>query len=111
MILIGDANLYWADIVVLENMGSFDGKSELSGPWQWIRLEHLPTPISHLSDFDIRSWPYMRKRHGNRWNIAFCDGHVENLPPAKLFDCRSDAIVRRWNRDNNPHREDLGGWR
>jgi prepilin-type processing-associated H-X9-DG protein len=44
-----------------------------------------------------------RQRHGGRFNMAFCDGHVENLKPAALFDLRQDEIRKRWNRDNLPH--------
>lgn len=47
-----------------------------------------------------------QQRHGGRWNIALCDGHVENLRPSKLFDIYNDSIARRWNKDHQPHRED-----
>jgi prepilin-type processing-associated H-X9-DG protein len=50
------------------------------------------------------------KRHAGRFNVSFCDGHVENLRPAQLFDTRQDAVLKRWNRDNQPHRELLPSW-
>src|SRR4029077_16327014 len=28
----------------------------------------------------------MNQRHGGRWNIVFCDGHVEGLKPSDLFN-------------------------
>jgi len=43
-------------------------------------------------------------RHQNRGNVAFCDGHVEALTFRRLFLDRDDASLRRWNRDNEPHR-------
>ena len=46
-----------------------------------------------------------QQRHGGRWNTAFCDGHVENLRAAQLFDVRNDDVLKRWNNDNRPHRE------
>jgi len=46
-----------------------------------------------------------RRRHGGRFNITFCDGHVENLKPQNLFDVRREDVLKRWNRDNLPHRE------
>lgn len=46
-------------------------------------------------------------RHGGRWNMLCCDGHVENQTTKGWFDFRQDRIVQRWNRDNLPHREDL----
>jgi prepilin-type processing-associated H-X9-DG protein len=47
----------------------------------------------------------IRQRHGGRWNVAFCDGHVENLRSASFFDFRRDNVLARWNNDNQPHRE------
>jgi prepilin-type N-terminal cleavage/methylation domain-containing protein/prepilin-type processing-associated H-X9-DG protein len=46
-----------------------------------------------------------RLRHGGRWNVVFCDGHVENLKLKELFYIRQDQVLKRWNRDNLPHRE------
>lgn len=43
-------------------------------------------------------------RHQNRGNVAFCDGHVEALTFKRLFLDRDDGSLRRWNRDNEPHR-------
>jgi prepilin-type N-terminal cleavage/methylation domain-containing protein/prepilin-type processing-associated H-X9-DG protein len=42
--------------------------------------------------------------HGWRLNRAFCDGHVETEKLTKLFD-PTDECLRRWNSDNEPHRE------
>ena len=44
-----------------------------------------------------------RVRHNARWNIGFCDGHVENLAPNDLFDLSKDSVARRWNIDHEPH--------
>jgi len=46
-------------------------------------------------------------RHGARATIAFCDDHVESLTFHELFQDTNDAALRLWNRDNQPHREDL----
>jgi prepilin-type N-terminal cleavage/methylation domain-containing protein/prepilin-type processing-associated H-X9-DG protein len=48
--------------------------------------------------------PLQRKRHNSKFNIWFCDGHVENLPFQALVS-RSDNKLRRWNNDNLPHRD------
>jgi prepilin-type N-terminal cleavage/methylation domain-containing protein/prepilin-type processing-associated H-X9-DG protein len=45
-----------------------------------------------------------RQRHGGRSNMVFCDGHVETLRMEDLV-LREDRILKRWNRDNLPHRE------
>lgn len=47
----------------------------------------------------------MGMRHGGRWNVGFCDGHVENLRAQNLFDLRADSVARRWNDDHQPHNE------
>jgi prepilin-type processing-associated H-X9-DG protein/prepilin-type N-terminal cleavage/methylation domain-containing protein len=43
-------------------------------------------------------------RHRNQGNVSFCDGHVEAVKFKRLFFDRDDASLRRWNRDNEPHR-------
>ena len=48
-----------------------------------------------------------RKRHSKHANMAFCDGHAEFLSLDSLFVDTSDAALRRWNRDAQPHRERL----
>jgi prepilin-type processing-associated H-X9-DG protein len=45
----------------------------------------------------------MAQRHGGKWNVAFCDGHVENLQTKNLFDATNSAVLCRWNNDNQPH--------
>jgi len=52
----------------------------------------------------------VKKRHAGRFNIVFCDGHVENLKPQQLFNVRNDKVLQRWNRDNLPHRENVAIW-
>jgi len=60
-------------------------------------------------DYDV--WRYALKgitrRHVGRWNVVFCDGHVEDLTTKQLFDLRQENICQRWNRDNLPHKEKL----
>ena len=46
----------------------------------------------------------MLARHGGRWNMLFCDGHVENGKLRKFFNFWDDNVARLWNRDNRPHR-------
>lgn len=44
-------------------------------------------------------------RHGGRFNVLFCDGHVETLKPQQLLNYSNSAIMARWYRDNQPHPE------
>lgn len=66
---------------------------------QWSQMAH------ELEGTFARGADYLRRRHHGRWNVAFCDGHVENFTIGGLFDVRVDQILQRWNRDNRPHRE------
>jgi prepilin-type processing-associated H-X9-DG protein len=51
----------------------------------------------------------LARRHSTRWNIWFCDGHVENLKTEQLFVGKPE-VLRRWNRDNLPHEDLTGSW-
>jgi prepilin-type N-terminal cleavage/methylation domain-containing protein/prepilin-type processing-associated H-X9-DG protein len=46
-------------------------------------------------------------RHSGRATIVYCDGHVESPTFRLLFQETNDAALRLWNRDNQPHRENL----
>ena len=47
---------------------------------------------------------FQRQRHGDRWNVLLCDGHVEGALSTRAFlDPHPDAVVQRWNRDHQPH--------
>jgi prepilin-type N-terminal cleavage/methylation domain-containing protein/prepilin-type processing-associated H-X9-DG protein len=52
--------------------------------------------------------PYVRalsQRHAGRWNVSFCDGHVESLRPNNLFLISDNNVARRWNNDHLPHNQ------
>ena len=42
--------------------------------------------------------------HNGRGNGLFCDGHVESQKQARWQE-PTDQVRRRWNVDNEPHRE------
>ncbi len=44
------------------------------------------------------------KRHGGKLNVSFCDGHVEAIKVRPLLLDHSNAALRRWNNDHEPHR-------
>lgn len=46
-------------------------------------------------------------RHRGKANVVFCDGHVESPKLKFLFEDTSDAALVRWNRDHQPHRDNL----
>ena len=45
--------------------------------------------------------------HQGKANILFCDGHVESVKDDFAFRDKTDAALVRWNRDHQPHREQL----
>ena len=47
----------------------------------------------------------IRKRHLNRWNVAYSDGHVLTQKTREIFDYTDDEVLRLRNKDNLPHRE------
>jgi prepilin-type N-terminal cleavage/methylation domain-containing protein/prepilin-type processing-associated H-X9-DG protein len=111
MIAIGDATLGLLSpgglspnnsVVVLGEKcygpDDLSGGTAFLGP-MWVEIG-IPSPKGHT--FDVER-ALTRARHGGRFNIGFCDAHVENLRPADLFDLRRDDIRKRWNRDNLPH--------
>ena len=54
-----------------------------------------------------KAGPHLRamdERHGGRWCMVFCDGHVERERPERYFNYYSDDAISLWNRDNQPHR-------
>jgi prepilin-type processing-associated H-X9-DG protein len=47
----------------------------------------------------------VRTRHRGKLNVAFCDGHTLGIKVHGLLFDHSDAALRRWNNDHEPHRE------
>jgi prepilin-type N-terminal cleavage/methylation domain-containing protein/prepilin-type processing-associated H-X9-DG protein len=48
-----------------------------------------------------------QQRHAGRWNVAFADGHIENLRTSDLFNVSNSIVAMRWNNDHQPHTQ---GW-
>lgn len=46
-------------------------------------------------------------RHQGKANVVFCDGHVESPTLNFLFVDTNSAALARWNRDHQPHPENL----
>jgi prepilin-type N-terminal cleavage/methylation domain-containing protein/prepilin-type processing-associated H-X9-DG protein len=46
-------------------------------------------------------------RHQGKINVLFCDGQVESPTLKYVFEDTSDAALVRWNRDHQPHQDDL----
>ncbi len=63
----------------------------------------VPPPGERFSMAPFPPLKWMMRRHGGRWNMAFCDGHVEDGPPQQYFNAYSDAAVALWSPDHRAH--------
>jgi prepilin-type N-terminal cleavage/methylation domain-containing protein/prepilin-type processing-associated H-X9-DG protein len=67
----------------------------------------------HAAQYQYRrSVQVMAKRHLRLWNVVFADGHTERFKADELFgktfyDRSDEEMRRRWNRDHQPHWEEL----
>jgi prepilin-type processing-associated H-X9-DG protein len=77
-----------------------------------------PSDMMAIGDSFEGNWLFMRRpievfeewgniltRHQRKANVVFCDSHVESPRVKFLLEDTSDTALRRWNRDNQPHRE------
>ncbi|MBE7504114.1 MAG: hypothetical protein HS113_28275 [Verrucomicrobiales bacterium] len=103
MLAVGDAIVGW----------SFGGGADENAGWAHDHLgPYLPEPTALLgtqpgsfSSSDLEAMRgVVQRRHGGRWQMVFCDGHVESGRTADWFDVRRDTVRQRWNNDNLPHR-------
>lgn len=81
-----------ADMIAI---GDSDGNGVADGD---ITFHRVPTPSGPQASFPPGN------RHKGGANIVFCDGHVEWAKQSKWIE-RTDEAARRWNNDNQPHRE------
>jgi prepilin-type processing-associated H-X9-DG protein len=98
MMALGDANLLFVTLnqaevtVPLSRNPCIAGFGVLAKDWN-------PSPVAPDSQNEWRA--AVRQRHRDRYNLGFCDGHVETLLHERLYEA-SDAARRRWNRDHEP---------
>jgi type II secretory pathway pseudopilin PulG len=106
MLAFGDALV----VDVAGGPGGIMGYPNLCMPWLVVDYElgYMQNDWGGQSEAGI-AWE--KRRHNWRWNVAFCDAHTESHRTRELFDGAQDAVVRRWNRDNQPHPENLGLYR
>jgi prepilin-type N-terminal cleavage/methylation domain-containing protein/prepilin-type processing-associated H-X9-DG protein len=91
---IGDNRLLpWGQPVYWGNDQSLDYSTQFASEYRGL-LWGVPA-----GDIAIQA---MKRRHGGKWNVAFCDAHVESLRPIDLFNMTSAAVAQRWNYDHQP---------
>ena len=50
---------------------------------------------------------FAASRHSKLLNVLFCDGHVGSPTLTWLFSGKNELALANWNRDHQPHREQL----
>lgn len=88
MIAIGDAPIW-----VRPFAGTTGGFFTLD--WQFGRIMSYNNQPGTMLKAD-------RKRHRDRYNVVFCDSHVEAIPRVVIFDTAPNS-TKRLNRDNQPY--------
>jgi prepilin-type N-terminal cleavage/methylation domain-containing protein/prepilin-type processing-associated H-X9-DG protein len=101
MIALGDATL---GLSLKPIIGYVDLEAGMNDP----TLRPSTLPFSPNSMDAARKTYY--KRHSGRFNVLFCDSHIEYLRPVQIFDVGKEAVARRWNKDHQPHLESLRPW-
>ncbi len=102
MIALGDSTLAWTPAGALSALYSIDPKQDGYDGWGLldINLRNFHEKPGFSGSPGVIDATL--KRHNGRYNVAFCDGHSEGIDRRKLFQ-ESDAALRRWNNDNQPH--------
>ena len=106
MIAVGDATLVWTPAAILRLLydGPFDKDSYDGMALLDINSRNGVERPNYAGSAGVIAATL--RRHSSRYNIAFCDGHVEGVPRATLFR-KADDSLRRWNNDNEPHADQL----
>ncbi|MCB1127635.1 MAG: type II secretion system protein [Verrucomicrobiae bacterium] len=81
-------------------------ESRVRAPSSMIMLADSKTDGSWDGNIDPKEkdqWP--AKRHSGSCVLMFADGHAESARRQSVVDPTNDEWRRRWNNDNEPHRE------
>ena len=102
--------LAWSDIPAINEVR----EAQVKVPSDMIALSEPPGADPHitLSSFGLVVGIHMTSAstnwtgavHNGSGNGLFCDGHVESQKQAR-WQVTTDQVRRRWNLDNEPHRE------
>jgi prepilin-type N-terminal cleavage/methylation domain-containing protein/prepilin-type processing-associated H-X9-DG protein len=91
------------DAAMEPNVGFPAGDTCMNQIWNMVGYYRVVWGLP-ASDPTVR---LMKQRHGGRWNIGFCDAHVENLRPIDIFNMTNAIVAQRWNNDHQPY---TGEW-
>jgi prepilin-type N-terminal cleavage/methylation domain-containing protein/prepilin-type processing-associated H-X9-DG protein len=102
MIAVGDATLSWDAAGVLKTY--FDISVSKDSYDGWALLDINTRNFQERPNFapSAGTIKATSRRHSGRYNVVFCDDHVEGLRREMLFE-PTDRALQRWNNDNEPH--------
>ena len=101
MIAFGDAPLVLVTPIMLQAYYQIKDRTSYSGHGL-LDINLRNNAQSAKSFFGPSAAKASMQRHRGTYNVTFCDGHVESIKEEKLFE-RTEAPLRRWNNDNEPH--------
>ena len=96
MIAAGDAFLWDAAPTFGYWGGMPNAQPDLNEPLHFSDLSTLGSPLTRPQE----------QRHSGRFNVLFCDSHIEYSRWRVLYQWQDDKLSR-WNNDNLPHRDAL----
>jgi prepilin-type N-terminal cleavage/methylation domain-containing protein/prepilin-type processing-associated H-X9-DG protein len=102
MIALGDATLVWTPAALLRALYGLDTTKDSYDGMALVDINvrnGVERPTYSGSQGVIKA---TMKRHGGRYNVVFCDAHIEGIKRDTLFS-KSDDALKRWNNDNEPH--------
>ena len=104
MIALADSILSWVQLEQPSPQTSIEGTPDLF----FTRLPSGQGDKSGQGFVASVGLSVYQRRHAGRFNVLFCDGHLETLRVSELFTTRSDAVLSRWNNDGLPHHDFVG---
>jgi prepilin-type N-terminal cleavage/methylation domain-containing protein/prepilin-type processing-associated H-X9-DG protein len=97
MIAVGDCNLHLIPYEQSYLAFKIDRSPFVGG----LALLWKPNALSFGDDSDDQIRSATRQRHKDTYNLAFCDGHIENIRHSNFVQT-NETSLRRWNYDHQP---------
>ena len=109
MFAIGECGLYWIGPYDPSSWGGAWGSFIEGDGFLLVRIRPGNSKGGALGGPVLLGDGIYQRRHNARFNVLFCDGHLETLRIDDLFSPRPDVLAR-WNNDNQPHPELVTDW-
>ena len=108
MIALGDSQISGMDLTGLGTLALTSTRFVDMFLFDSALLEMGLTPVMNAGNPQA-GVGFVRRRHAARWNVQFCDAHVQAFRTKDLFDYHSETVLKRWSRDHLAHGESVRG--